>query len=84
MFDDFEELKNTERRISPEIEEAILSRVPKNNGKFAIVEYENHKAAAVARRVLIPKYGDVLVIDWAVPPRDKKRFVSQFLNNKNL
>ncbi|KAK6643124.1 hypothetical protein RUM43_004627 [Polyplax serrata] len=73
MFDNFNELKSTQYRISSEVEEAFLGRVPKQDGKFAIVEYENHKAAAVARRILIPKYGHILAIDWAVPPRDKKR-----------
>lgn len=80
MFSSFEELKSTDYRISPEVKDAFLGRMPKQSGKFAIVEYENHKAAAVARRILIPKYGDVLVIDWAVPPRDRKRFVSKYLS----
>lgn len=81
MFDEFDELKNTEYRISPEVGEAFLGRVTNPKGKFAIVEYETHKAAAVARRVLIPKYGHKLAIDWAVPPRERKLFnyVSFFL-----
>lgn len=61
-----------------EVEEAYLARLPKynSNSQFAIVEYENHKAAAVARRVLIPDYGTIFAIDWAVPPKERKRNIT--------
>lgn len=85
MFTTFSQLKMTDFNISMEVEEAFLARVPRGdaNSQFAIVEYENHKAAAVARRVLIPKYGHVLAIDWAVPPKERKRNIHVSLKEKN-
>ncbi|XP_063042682.1 probable RNA-binding protein 46 [Engraulis encrasicolus] len=45
----------------------------KNRG-FAFVEYESHKAAAMARRKLIPGtfqlWGHTIQVDWAEPERD--------------
>uniref|UniRef100_A0A5K3FJY1 TORC_N domain-containing protein n=1 Tax=Mesocestoides corti TaxID=53468 RepID=A0A5K3FJY1_MESCO len=45
----------------------------KNRG-FAFVEYENHKAAAMARRKLIPGrihlWGHQVAVDWAEPERE--------------
>ncbi|KAH8848673.1 APOBEC1 complementation factor [Schistosoma japonicum] len=45
---------------------------PKNR-KFAFVEYENHKSAAMARCKLIPGgiqlWGHRIAVDWAVPER---------------
>ncbi|KAF7259634.1 hypothetical protein EG68_05750 [Paragonimus skrjabini miyazakii] len=45
----------------------------KNRG-FAFVEYENHKAAAMARRKLIPGrihlWGHQIAVDWAEPERE--------------
>ena len=42
----------------------------KNRG-FAFVEYDNHKAAAVARRKLMPGkillWGQQVAVDWAEP-----------------
>ncbi|VDN99054.1 unnamed protein product [Rodentolepis nana] len=44
------------------------------NRGFAFVEYENHKAAAMARRKLIPGrihlWGHQVAIDWAEPERE--------------
>ncbi|VEL38723.1 unnamed protein product [Protopolystoma xenopodis] len=45
----------------------------KNRG-FAFVEYDNHKAAAMARRKLIPGrihlWGHQIAVDWAEPERE--------------
>ncbi|XP_038052911.1 APOBEC1 complementation factor-like isoform X2 [Patiria miniata] len=45
----------------------------KNRG-FAFVEFENHRAAAMARRKLIPGriqlWGHQIMVDWAEPERD--------------
>lgn len=45
----------------------------KNRG-FAFVEYENHRAAAMARRKLIPGriqlWGHQIMVDWAEPEQD--------------
>ncbi|XP_046873415.1 probable RNA-binding protein 46 [Hypomesus transpacificus] len=45
----------------------------KNRG-FAFIEYESHKAAAMARRKLIPGtfqlWGSTIQVDWAEPERD--------------
>ena len=45
----------------------------KNRG-FAFVEYENHRAAAMARRKLIPGriqlWGHQIAVDWAEPEQD--------------
>ncbi|KAF5906279.1 putative RNA-binding protein 46, partial [Clarias magur] len=45
----------------------------KNRG-FAFVEYQSHKAAAMARRKLIPGtfqlWGQTIQVDWAEPERD--------------
>ncbi|KAH9282897.1 APOBEC1 complementation factor [Echinococcus granulosus] len=45
----------------------------KNRG-FAFVEYESHKAAAMARRKLIPgriqPWGQQIAVDWAEPERE--------------
>ncbi|VDM33271.1 unnamed protein product [Hydatigera taeniaeformis] len=44
------------------------------NRGFAFVEYENHKAAAMARRKLIPGrihlWGHQVAVDWAEPERE--------------
>lgn len=45
----------------------------KNRG-FAFVEYESHKAAAKARRKLLPNriqlWGNVIAVDWAEPEQE--------------
>ena len=45
----------------------------KNRG-FAFVEYESHRAAAMARRKLIPGriqlWGHQIAVDWAEPEQD--------------
>uniref|UniRef100_A0A665U4Q2 Probable RNA-binding protein 46 n=1 Tax=Echeneis naucrates TaxID=173247 RepID=A0A665U4Q2_ECHNA len=52
----------------------------KNRG-FAFVEYESHKAAAMARRKLIPEtfqlWGHSIQVDWAEPERDVDEEVMQ-------
>lgn len=45
----------------------------KNRG-FAFVEYDSHKAAAMARRKLAPGkiqlWGNAIAVDWAEPEQD--------------
>nr|XP_046236077.1 probable RNA-binding protein 46 [Scatophagus argus]XP_046236078.1 probable RNA-binding protein 46 [Scatophagus argus] len=52
----------------------------KNRG-FAFVEYESHKAAAMARRKLIPGtfqlWGHTIQVDWAEPEKDVDEEVMQ-------
>ncbi|XP_031695024.1 putative RNA-binding protein 46, partial [Anarrhichthys ocellatus] len=52
----------------------------KNRG-FAFVEYESHKAAATARRKLIPEtfqlWGHSIQVDWAEPEKDVDQEVMQ-------
>ncbi|KAK9525127.1 hypothetical protein VZT92_017457 [Zoarces viviparus] len=52
----------------------------KNRG-FAFVEYESHKAAAMARRKLIPGtfqlWGHSIQVDWAEPEKDVDQEVMQ-------
>ncbi|XP_049922351.1 probable RNA-binding protein 46 [Epinephelus moara] len=51
------------------------------NRGFAFVEYESHKAAAMARRKLIPGtiqlWGQSIQVDWAEPERDVDEEVMQ-------
>lgn len=74
MFSTFDQLKLTDASISAEVEESFVDRLPRTSGycQYAVVEYENHKAAAVARRALIPCYGHILAIDWAIPSKEKR------------
>lgn len=63
----------------------------KNRG-FAFVEYESHKAAAMARRKLIPgriqPWGQQIAVDWAEPEREVNEEimskVQAFYDNLNL
>uniref|UniRef100_A0A1I8I8I4 RRM domain-containing protein n=1 Tax=Macrostomum lignano TaxID=282301 RepID=A0A1I8I8I4_9PLAT len=55
----------------------LFIRRPPDKGKnrgFAFVEYEHHKAAAMARRKLIPGriqlWGHQIAVDWAEPERE--------------
>ncbi|XP_036968526.1 probable RNA-binding protein 46 isoform X2 [Acanthopagrus latus] len=51
------------------------------NRGFAFVEYESHKAAAMARRKLIPGtfqlWGQTIQVDWAEPEKDVDEEVMQ-------
>ena len=44
------------------------------NRGFAFVEYTNHKAAALARRKLVPTnvelWGQRIAVDWAIPEQE--------------
>ncbi|KAL0278606.1 UNVERIFIED_CONTAM: hypothetical protein PYX00_000378 [Menopon gallinae] len=64
-----DELKSANFSVSHHLEDDFMKRVPQNDDicKFAVVEYESHKAAALARRVLIPQFGHLFAIDWAIP-----------------
>lgn len=55
------------------------------NRGFAFVEYENHKAAAMARRKLIPGrihlWGHQVAVDWAEPEREVDEDVMSKVNH---
>ncbi|KAH6941906.1 hypothetical protein HPB50_023715 [Hyalomma asiaticum] len=63
------------RRVTSGVEDVILYSDPKNrslNRGFAFVEYKDHRAAAVARRRMIPGKmtlfgGYEVAVDWAQP-----------------
>lgn len=44
---------------------------PQTSGQYALVEYESHHAAAMARRRLIPDrvqlWGREIIVEWATP-----------------
>ncbi|XP_022252711.1 probable RNA-binding protein 46 [Limulus polyphemus] len=69
-----EEILEEMKKITEGVVDVILYRsIPdktKNRG-FAFVEYENHRAAAMARRKLIPGkiqlWGHEIAVDWAEP-----------------
>jgi hypothetical protein len=48
--------------------------------QYAVVEYESHRAAAMARRRLVPAktelWGKKIIVEWAIPQNLKK--VSSF------
>ncbi|XP_040925779.1 probable RNA-binding protein 46 isoform X2 [Betta splendens] len=53
------------------------------NRGFAFIEYESHKAAALARRKLIPGtfklWGQNIQVDWAKPERDVNEEIMQHI-----
>lgn len=63
--------------VSSQVEEEFKHRVPGQNKtcQFVVVEYETHKAAALARRVLIPYFGHLISIDWAIPLDEKLQVI---------
>ncbi|XP_076325271.1 putative RNA-binding protein 46 [Tachypleus tridentatus] len=69
-----EEILEEMKKVTEGVVDVILYRsIPdktKNRG-FAFVEYENHRAAAMARRKLIPGkfqlWGQEIAVDWAEP-----------------
>lgn len=72
-----EEILEEIRRVTEGVLDVIVypsaSDRTQNRG-FAFVEYESHRAAAMARRKLIPGripiFGQQLAVDWAEPERD--------------
>lgn len=72
-----EEILEEMRKVTDEVSRVILyssiADKTKNRG-FAFVEYESHKAAAVARKKLIPGkiplFGHEIAVDWAEPEPD--------------
>ncbi|PSN33720.1 APOBEC1 complementation factor [Blattella germanica] len=72
-----EDVYNELVRHVDEVKEVIMYKSvidkSKNRG-FAFVEFRNHRAAAMARRKLVPNrvmfWGQYLQIDWAVPEPD--------------
>ncbi|KAL3316938.1 APOB1 complementation factor, partial [Cichlidogyrus casuarinus] len=72
-YEIFEEME----KITDGVKDVIVFTCPidktKNRG-FAFVEYESHKAAAMARRKLIPSrcqlFGHQIAVDWAEPERE--------------
>ncbi|XP_054720392.1 RNA-binding protein 47-like [Uloborus diversus] len=68
--DILEEMRKVTDCVSQVILYSSIADKTKNRG-FAFVEYENHKAAAVARRKLIPGkiplWGHDIAVDWAEP-----------------
>ncbi|XP_072018114.1 probable RNA-binding protein 46 isoform X2 [Amphiura filiformis] len=65
------------RKVTEQVVDVIVypsaTDKTKNRG-FAFVEYENHRAAAMARRKLIPGriqlWGHQIMVDWAEPEQD--------------
>lgn len=72
-----EEVKIEMSKLSDGVVNVILypsaADKTKNRG-FAFVEYESHRAAAKARRKLIPNriqlWGSLIAVDWAEPEQD--------------
>lgn len=69
-----EEILEEMSRVTEGVVSIILYNSPKDKTKnrgFAFIEYESHRAAAVARRKLmpgrIPLWGQALLVDWAEP-----------------
>ncbi|KAG9347141.1 hypothetical protein JZ751_006068, partial [Albula glossodonta] len=68
-----EEMKKVTEGVVDVIVYPSATDKSKNRG-FAFVEYESHKAAAMARRKLIPGtfqlWGHAIQVDWAEPEKD--------------
>ncbi|XP_035281163.1 probable RNA-binding protein 46 [Anguilla rostrata] len=72
-----EEILEEMRKVTEGVVDVIVypsaTDKSKNRG-FAFVEYESHKAAAMARRKLIPGtfqlWGHAIQVDWAEPEKD--------------
>ena len=72
-----EEILEEMRRVTEGVLDVIAYPAANDrsqNRGFAFVEYESHRAAAMARRKLIPGrisiFGQQLAVDWAEPERD--------------
>ncbi|KFV93531.1 putative RNA-binding protein 46, partial [Eurypyga helias] len=72
-----EEILNEMKKVTEGVMDVIVypnaSDKTKNRG-FAFVEYESHRAAAMARRRLVPGtfqlWGHTVVVDWAEPEKE--------------
>lgn len=69
----FEEMEKVTEGVKDVIVYPSATDKSKNRG-FAFVEYESHRAAAMARRKLIPGriqlWGHQIAVDWAEPEQD--------------
>ena len=69
----FEEMSKVTEGVVDVIVYSSVTDKSKSRG-FAFVEYKNHKAAAMARRKLIPGriqlWGQTIAVDWAEPEPD--------------
>lgn len=78
--DILDEMKKVTEGVVDVIVYPSSSDKTKNRG-FAFVEYESHKAAAMARRKLIPGtfqlWGHSIQVDWAEPEKDVDEEVMQ-------
>ncbi|XP_035462792.1 probable RNA-binding protein 46 isoform X2 [Scophthalmus maximus] len=74
------EMKKVTEGVSDVIVYPSSTDKTRNRG-FAFVEYKSHKAAAVARRKLLPGtcqlWGQVIQVDWAEPEKDVDEEVMQ-------
>jgi len=68
-----EEMKTVADGVVDAIVYASITDKTKNRG-FAFVEFESHRAAAMARRKLLPGriqlWGQQVAVDWAEPEHD--------------
>nr|XP_006629545.2 PREDICTED: probable RNA-binding protein 46 [Lepisosteus oculatus]XP_015200018.1 PREDICTED: probable RNA-binding protein 46 [Lepisosteus oculatus] len=72
-----EEIMEEMKKVTEGVVDVIVYPNPSDKNKnrgFAFVEYESHKAAAMARRKLIPGtfqlWGNTIQVDWAEPEKD--------------
>ncbi|XP_041635010.1 probable RNA-binding protein 46 [Cheilinus undulatus] len=79
-----EEIMEEMKKVTDGVVDVIVypSSVDKSRNRgFAFVEYESHKAAAMARRKLIPGtlqlWGHSIQVDWAEPEKDVDEEVMQ-------
>ncbi|KAM4564988.1 putative RNA-binding protein 46 [Fundulus diaphanus] len=79
-----EEILEEMKKVTDGVMDVIVypSSMDKNRNRgFAFVEYESHKAAAMARRTLIPGtfqlWGHSIQVDWAEPEKDVDEEVMQ-------
>ncbi|XP_027143553.1 putative RNA-binding protein 46 [Larimichthys crocea] len=79
-----EEIMEEMKTLTDGVVDVIVFPSPMDKSKnrgFAFVEYETHKAAAMARRKLIPGnfqlWGQSIQVNWAVPEKDADEEVMQ-------
>uniref|UniRef100_A0A3Q3LH34 Probable RNA-binding protein 46 n=1 Tax=Mastacembelus armatus TaxID=205130 RepID=A0A3Q3LH34_9TELE len=79
-----EEILEEMKKVTDGVVEVIVypsSTDKSKNRGFAFIEYESHKAAAMARRKLIPGtfqlWGHSIQVDWAEPEKDVDEDVMQ-------
>lgn len=79
------------RKVTEGVIDAIvypsITDKTKNRG-FAFVEYESHRAAAMARRKLLPGriqlWGQPIAVDWAEPEQEVDEDVMAKVSNSSL